>query len=227
MSRKVFYKIDNRNNAFTTFICDLRNLELECYQNCSFEYYVKQYGLFCFNEDDIQRAEKEMTRYNVQYIKVGLSDEYAIFKNSHQNLDNTEELDKDYIDNDSMNFIASDSFPRIILMPDGRQLLTEGTVAKSDYDKIKIYINSNERAGHNIPHIHAQYNTNRNYCVVSLVDLKIIEPKELKEGNAKTKKIIKLINDNLLKAREEWNRCDNLLKFVEENGVLTNKYAPH
>lgn len=109
----------------------------------------------------------------------------------------------------------------IICGPRETQILLEHTVTSKT--KLKLYINSNEITGHNIPHCHVHYKDIKNYCVLSLVDLEMIAP-EKNKSNAIIKEARDLLNLNLQDARKIWNEIHSVVGFEKDsNGKYTDK----
>lgn len=168
--------------------------------------------------------DKVLKENNFKFTKYDLENKYEEYLQETEPNESYEILDTSFLQGQQPIYILDVDVPEIILSSGENRSLTEGTVDRKD--NIKIYIHTNEKCGHHIPHIHVKYNENDNYCVLSLVDLSVIVPEKLKKSNAKLKEIRKLVTKNMQKARKEWNSCDNLLKFAEKDGVFLDDYAP-
>lgn len=116
--------------------------------------------------------------------------------------------------------ICESTFEHIICGEGITQVLTEGTVARKD--NIRIYINTNEETNHHIPHCHVDYNNEKNYCVLSLIDLTKIAP-DGDRRNAIIKKAQGVLRDNLQDARKMWNSIKSKGKFVFRDGQYTDE----
>ena len=122
---------------------------------------------------------------------------------------------------ENMVIISNQDVDKIICGSGTKQVFLEHKIAEKD--NIKIYINSNEITGHNIPHCHLKYNDNNNYCVLSLIDLEKIAP----DGNIKNAVVCKaqaLLGKHIQDARKKWNEVHSLMKFKVSDGKYTSDF---
>ena len=102
------------------------------------------------------------------------------------------------------------------IFEDGSLRLNEKSIRFEQ--KIKLVIHSNEQSSHNLPHVHAFYNS-REYVITIDDDFKLLKPEE-------EDKYIKYIRKAFLiphvqKCREYWNETNAIYKFVNnEDGKL-------
>lgn len=220
MENIVFYLLNiNTKESYSKFyeyIDYLNKYNISAYQNQFFQY--EAMGLDCGqlvyisieNEDVFLEI---LDKCKIEAEKKDILSDYNIWLKKRTI--KKERLKQINVDETTIEIIHEESFPKIYEALDGSQYLTEETIIKKD--KIRIYTNSNEQTGHHIPHVHIQYNEENNFCVVSLIDLSIIEPK----GNPKTariKKCINLLEIHINKARLAWNKTSGNIKFKVENG---------
>ena len=95
---------------------------------------------------------------------------------------------------------------------------TRGQI-KLELTELKARIHSNEIGRHNRPHVHVDFKNNGFVCSIDS-KIQIIEPEHCPIGIAK--RIEYVIAENLSKCRKEWNRCQTLIKFTE-NEINFNK----
>lgn len=185
----------------------------------SFGGYSNQNSLWSILSDKKLDFENSCQQVNIPFSLIDLDKEYAQYKKDHTLYKPSKQDD---IPEENKVSICKETFPSIICGKGTSQIFLEHYVGKKD--GIKLYINSNEITGHNIPHCHVKYNHINNYCVLSLVDAKKIAP----DGNLKNAVIYKaqnILQKNIQKAREIWNDVSSLMKFeINEHGHYTDKY---
>lgn len=169
--------------------------------------------------------ESLLEQNNIAYEKLELNNQYQEYLVTRTNNEPLENLDTSFLCNDEMDIILDIDIPLVICGPGTTRVFLEEEITRKD--KVKIYVHSNERCGHHIPHVHAKYNDNDNYCVISLVDISVLVPINLK--NAKTKDICELVSNHLQASRAAWNRTNSLLKFTKDKDGYTSTYckSPH
>ncbi len=90
-----------------------------------------------------------------------------------------------------------------------------GRIEIEDKIPIRAKINSNEITGHHIPHVHITYRSKDFVCSIN-DKIQILEPKKYLESDGRIIRDTISIPDNLRKCRTEWNRCQTLIKFNDE-----------
>lgn len=163
--------------------------------------------LFSVSENDCRKFETILSSFSYNYKKFDLNDAYKKWKASSDNQKET--LDDDFIDSDFIQVVGEYSFPEILETNNGTQILTEEEICRRDC--IKIYTHSNENCGHHIPHVHVAYNDERNYCVISLNDKSVIEPKNCRR--ARIKKAVQLLSEHYDEAVKAWNRTTGHIRI--------------
>ena len=223
MTDKVFYKLSIDNTQDFTDFCRYVNALNECnissHTENAFAYYIgMKEMLVSINKNDINKHEEILMQKKIGFEKLELEKEYQ--KYLDENYPVKEKLEDSFLDKDQINVIEEIRIPQIIEGPRGQQLLIEEKVAKED--GIKIYTHSNEQTGHNIPHVHIEYNNDRNFCVISLIDFSVIEPK--KSNFAKIKKCVELVKKYCQKCRQAWNKTSGRIKFrTDSYGIPTDE----
>lgn len=147
--------------------------------------------------------ESILSKEKIKFTKMNLDDEYATY------LDNctpneTSSIEKDYKIDESI-VVGIFEITQIICGAGESQLLLEKTIIKKD--KIKVRVNTKEKGKHHLPHAHIDYNSEENYCIISLMNYSVIKPDNF--HNAKIKKIIELLKGVEQKARKQWNMSDS------------------
>lgn len=128
---------------------------------------------------------------------------------------------QDDIPSENMIIICNRDVNKIICASGTKQVFLEHKIANKD--NIQIYINSNEIAGHSVPHCHVKYNEISNYCVLSLVDFKKLAPDKNKT-NAVVCRAQELLKGHIQEARKKWNEIDSPLKFKISNGEYSSEF---
>ncbi len=174
--------------------------------------------LWSISADKKSIFEESCKELNIKVYEIDLEKLYNKYvqQNTIYNPSPQAEISKeDQID------ICSQSFDHIICGAGTSQILLEHTIVEKD--NIRLYINSNENARHNLPHCHVHYNSRTNYCVLSLVDYQKLAP----DNNVKNAIICKaqrILSKHIQYARHLWNRIESPLKFKIVNGEYTNEY---
>lgn len=219
---KIFYKLDidtsQNYSDLSKFINLVSEHNIKCSNDNAFLSTVGVKG-FAVNIEakDKEKFEQLLYTNNIRFESLNLSEKY--YKYCLNTFPKKEKLDDTFIDG-SEDIIISIEIPQIIDGPNGKQFLTEGTIARKD--QIKIYTHSNERCGHHKPHVHCAYGDDNNYCVISLCSLEVIQPSNYK--SARVKKIIEIVTQNLDKCRLAWNKTSGLLKFkLDADGKPINE----
>lgn len=208
---KIFYKLDidtsQNYSDLSKFITLVSEHNIECYIDNAFlsTVGVKRFAV-SIEAKDKEKFEQLLHANNIKFELLNLSNQY--YEYCLNIFPKKEKLDDTFIDG-SENIIISIEIPQIIDGPNGKQYLTEETITRKD--QIKIYTHSNERCGHHIPHVHCAYGDDKNYCVISLCNLEVIQPSNYK--SARVKKIIEIVTQNLDKCRLAWNKTSGFLKF--------------
>jgi len=220
----VLIKINNKESfkPFCEFVNAIYNLNFQILLSYKFQYFCK----ISFEEGHLVYVDNEnkedflntLKKNEIPFEVKDLTNEYNAWTNNYNVV---EKLDDSFLTNDQQNIINSFDVPQIIEFPDGSQLLTEEEIVRKD--NIKIYTHSNEQCGHHIPHIHVEYNNVRNFCVISLKDFKVLQPKNI-EKRAKVKKCVSLLKMYIAEARLSWNKSSGKLKFKLINGKPTDDY---
>lgn len=178
-------------------------------------------NLYSLSSSDPKTFECLLDQHNIAYRKCDLEVQYQLFIQNHNPNEPIDRLETSFLCDENVVSIAETEIPEIICASGTSRILLEEEISRKD--KMKIYVHSNERCGHHIPHVHAKYNDNENYCVINLVDVTIIQPKDL--HNAKTKELCKFVNDNLQNSRAAWNRTNSLLKFKRIGDDYSSTYS--
>lgn len=183
-------------------------------------YHVHKLCLHSIEEQHKEHFEKILKDNGVSYMIVDLEEESNVLFGKKQS-DLKEKLDTDFLLNTEIEIVI-DEFIQVVMEGLGDQIiLHEEEVARRD--KIRIYTHSNEQCGHHIPHVHVEYNNDKNYCVIDLSNYDIIQPKDY--SSAKIKSIIPLLKEHIVQARTAWNRTTGMMKFILDNdGNPTDKY---
>lgn len=208
---KIFYKLDidtsQNYSDLSKFINLLSKNQIESFYDTTFLRSIEVRG-FVINiqAKDKEKFEQLLHTNNIKFELLNLSEQY--YEYCLDTFPKKEKLDDTFIDG-SENIIISIEIPQIIDGPNGKQYLTEETITRKD--QIKIYMHSNERCGHHIPHVHCAYGDDKNYCVISLCNLEVIQPSNYK--SARVNKIIEIVTQNLDKCRLAWNKTSGFLKF--------------
>lgn len=175
-----------------------------------FTQYLKKTDYICsISILDEYMFETKLKAAKISYEKFPLNKEYKDYIKSINLNDDYDRLKSSFLDEKNTILIAETEIGDAELYSDIAKTLLEGTVNKKD--KMKLYIHSNEKCGHSTPHIHAAFGDDKNYSSISLIDLQIIESNHA--YCKKDKMLIDFVEDNLQKARQEWNKCETLLKF--------------
>jgi len=227
---KIFYRIPLDLTNPYKFICLLSNHKNrdkigEIIIESSFGFSIGIDYLYSLKSQDSSNFESLLKDNQIDYEKLDLSHKYHVYQINHTANEPLENLDSSFLCNDEMDIVVDTDIPQIICGPGTTRVLHEEEIVRKD--NIKIYVHSNELCGHHIPHVHVKYNDNDNYCVISLVDVSVLVPKNLK--NAKTRDICKLVNTHLQKSRAAWNRTNSLLKFKKNKEEYTSSFyrLPH
>lgn len=222
---KIFYRIPMDLSNPYKLICLLSNHQDkdkigDVLIESSFGFSIGVNYLYSLTSQDSTFFESLLKENQIEFERLDLSHEYHEYQITHTVNEPLEDLDSSFLCDDEMDIIIDKDIPQIICGQGTTRVLHEEEIARKD--NVKIYVHSNERCGHNIPHVHIKYNDNDNYCVISLVDISVIAPKNLK--NAKTKDICDLVNTHLQKSRAAWNRTNSLLKFKKDKEEYTSSY---
>lgn len=227
---KVFYKIPLDVANPYKLVCLISNInnndELgNVLIESSFGFSIGIDYLYSVSEHQHTFFENILNENNIIYERLELNKLYNDYKKNHIANEPVENLDTSFFCDDCIDIFLDEDIPQIICgQGETRVLLEEEIVRK---DNIKIYVHSNERCGHHLPHVHVKYNDNDNYCVINLVDITVLVPSNLR--NAKTKVISDLLGHHIQKARAAWNRTNSLLKFIKNGDEYTSSYEkpPH
>ncbi len=179
---------------------------------------LKDFYLWSIQEDKQTLFEKSCKELNIVVKNYDQSFYYNEYKQQNQIYIPTKQ--KEIATTDCVE-ICSESFSKIICGPGTTQILLEHYI--DEKDSITLYINSNEITKHNIPHCHVKYKSDKNYCVLSLVDFTKIEP----DGGRKNAIICKaqsILKNNIQLARKTWNEIHSLFKFKMVEGQYTSEY---
>lgn len=184
------------NNSF--------NFDMEQKNNIKFNFLViiesrvkNEFIDMCSKNDIGFRFYDELIPEYERYVDMKVNEKESLSKNDFDNVQVYEVVTEKEIEP----IICGEGTTRILL---------EKTIEKTA--KLKIWIGSNERTGHHLPHVHADYD-NEKYAVFNLIDLSVIDSRAKTGLNAKTKELKELIEQNIIKAREIWNQTNALLKF--------------
>lgn len=181
----------------------------------------KDYCLWSITNNKKTDFEKVCSELGIEIQEINLEREYDVF------LDNAyvyKPAPMSEIPREQQVEICRKEVTPIICGPGTMRVLLEHNVGRKK-DGIRLYINSNETAVHNIPHCHVAYNSIKNYCTLSLVDMTKIEP------NGKTRNAVICVAQEILReciqdARKKWNEIDTITKFAQdEDGSYTNKFV--
>lgn len=219
---KIFYQLDFDTSQNDRDMCKFINLvskhKIETSFDTSFTYSIGLKQLVVKIEaTNKEKFEQLMAENNIKFKYLDLSEQYAEY--CLRAFPKKEKLDDTFVAGTEDIIISLEIFP-IIDGPNGKQLLTEETITRKD--QIKIYTHSDERCGHHIPHVHCAYGDDRNYCVISLCNLDVIQPLNYK--SAKIKKIKEIISENINKCRLAWNKTSSILKFkIDGDGNPINE----
>ena len=225
MDRIVFYFVDvdcrDSYRDFCNYVNGLYSYNVSVYWNQRFQYdYMKSLKgqLVYLSIEDEEIFKSILKKCNVSFEKKEILDKYNDWLDSRTV--KKERLDSNSIDENKMEVFYKEQIPEIIETLDGSQYLTEETVAKKD--SIKLYTYSNEQSGHFTPHVHVQYNQEKKFCVISLVDFKVLAPNNC-PLTPKVKKCIELLKDNIDDAREAWNKTNAQIKFKYVDGKISGE----
>ena len=219
---KKFYKINLDCSKSYKTLYDLiersRSEDIHWYQETGFSYFLKLGELYYSCDSNCcLKFERMLCDFNVKFEKKpdfgGRYQEYISTFPQNSNQAHDCSLENQVV-------VIEKRIQKIIEGSNGCQILTEESVANKD--SIKIYVESNEVCSHHIPHVHVSYNHDFNVLSISLVGFNVLAG----DGRgAKAKKAIDLLKDNIDKAREIWNKCNNHSKFdVNENGKLLSTF---
>lgn len=221
----ILIKINNKKSykPFCEFVYAIYDLDFQILLNYKFQYFCK----IDFNEgmlvyiDEVNKNTfiNALLLKNIPFEIKDLSNEYIIWMEKKDNI--YEKLDDSFLKLDLQETIVSIEIPQIIENPDGSQYLIEEEIIRKD--KIKIYTHSNEQCGHHIPHVHIEYNNIRNFCVISLKDFCVLQPKNCLKS-AKIKKCIALLMNYIDDARLSWNKSSGRVKFKIVDGRPTSEF---
>lgn len=223
---KVFYKIpldvtnpyklicliSNNNNQ-----AELGNIVVES----SFGFSIGIDYLYSLSEHQQTYFENLLNQNNIAYEKLEINKQYQDYKKNHIANEPLENLDTSFLCDDKMEVFLDVDIPQIICGQGETRVLHEEEIVRKD--NVKIYVHSNERCGHHLPHVHVKYNDNDNYCVINLVDITVLVPSNL--HNAKTRDICELLSCHIQTARAAWNRTNSLLKFIKSGDVYTSSFT--
>lgn len=190
-----------------------------CEKNKAYNELRKEYTLYSISSDKKTIFEKSCNETGIEVKQIDLEKLYDEFIQK-KSANNTTLLE--HIPEENRIYFCSKTIPHIEDNIGTRQNLYEFLINKKD-DELKLYINAEGKGKHNTPHCHVEYKNNENYCVLSLVDYRLLEPK----NGVRTKilnKAQELLQENIQHAREIWNRTDGLLKFKVVNGEYTAEY---
>lgn len=217
-----FYTIDlNCSKSYET-LCNLVNYscshQINWYQETGFSYYLKQKKIiYSCDGSDMEKFEEMLEKHGVSFERLNeIKKDYQVYLSTFpQN-----SICGERIPDKNQEMVFEEEFPRIVEGSNGSQCLTEETITNKD--KIRVYIESDEKCKHHIPHAHVDYNHEFNVFSISLIDFSILA------GNGKgpkAKKAIELLKNNIDKAKKIWNKCENHSKFdSNDKGELLNTY---
>jgi len=103
------------------------------------------------------------------------------------------------------------------IIQSGKQALLEHIVFSDN--NIYFNLHSNENTNHHRPHLHVVYK-NTEYIVT--IDYPITFLVGNPDGKLKSR-ILKIINDNIVLFRTEWNNIKSQVMFEILNGIITSK----
>lgn len=212
---KYYYTITpkNPNNPYET-VCFLANTfsHYSIILESKFAYYQNIHAcLFSVDADNQYDFEKTLYNHGYDFKKYDLYNEYLIWKEKTKKEPIKTKLDDSFLDNSTIIEVVNEVVPAIEYGENGRQILDEETICKKE--NIKLYTHSNEMCGHHIPHIHVEYGGDKNYCVISILDKRVLEPKNF--NNKIVKKAIDLLNQNYKQAVIAWNKTSGCVKMLE------------
>ncbi len=152
--------------------------------------------VFSIDEKDIEIFENHLKYLNLEYVRL-----------------------EDYRNG---SFISDESIEEILVVCDckiapiegERHTLNEGLIKQKD--SIKMYVRSHEQGCHNIPHVHFDYQGQKNICSVSIIDHIILANSRPISTKLKNE-IDVLINANITKAIECWNNSDAIIGVKQSN----------
>lgn len=220
----VLVKINNKESYrdFCKYVSAINKLNFQILWNYKFQHFCEisldegqlvyideQYKdeyIVCLKKNDISFEIKDLSSKYDEWVNIHCSKEV---------------LDDSFYNAECVQMVKEIEIPQIIELLDGTQLLTEEEIVRKD--GIKLYTHSNEQCGHHIPHVHVWYNDDKNYCVISLKDFKVIEPCNCLK-RAKIKKCVELLKKNINDSRLAWNRSSGNLKFKVVEGIPLDEY---
>ena len=165
-------------------------------------------SLYSIDSEKKESFESKLKEHGYSYQNMNLWSEYSQWVAVTKY--NKPKLNADFVKNSTILSIGEYEIPKIVETDTGAQYSTEQEICRKD--QIKIYTHSNELCGHHIPHIHIAYGDDWNYCVISLVDLSVIEP--CGYNGAKIKKSKEILAKHLNESRLAWNKTNGIIKFV-------------
>lgn len=213
---KIFYKLDIDYRKDLRSLCDFITLTyangIKSYIDYRFVYSLGIKGFVVGIEiNNKEQFESLLLSHDINYVFLGLSKEYSFYKsnNSHEKA--------------SINSLTSKNDDKIIPIftvnddvygsSKTSRTLSEGFLFKQA--QISIYIKSNEMSGHFVPHVHCNYGDKINYCVLSLIDMKVLSPKNKCLKNLS--KIVKVVSEHINECRVGWNKAISLIKFKTDS----------
>lgn len=91
--------------------------------------------------------------------------------------------------------------------------------------RLVIYVENGDEKFHHIPHCHARIGSDK-LCTIDLRDGKTFLAKSNgKEFKENSRKILNMLSNHLVEAREIWNKTTNLPKFKVKDGFVTSELA--
>lgn len=219
---KSFYSIELDCSEGYSTLCNLikksKRENIKWYQETGFSYFLELNKLFySCNEDDSEKFEKMLKDFNIRFEHVTcIQEKYELYLSTiPQN-----SVQREQICEEDKAIVFEEEVQKIIEGPNGTRCLTEETI--SCKDKIRVYIESNEKCNHHIPHAHVDYNHDFNVFSISLIDFAILARDS---HGVKGKKAVELLKNNIAKAKIIWNQCENHSKFDKGiGGELLNTY---
>jgi len=224
---RILYSINVDPTEFLRFVCLVANKTEQIKlgpvyfaNQFGFEQGLKDAHLVAIDSINKIMFEALLNENRIVYSVHKLTEEYNMFCNKKSDDNIYLPLDSSCMQEPDSQIIFEFEVSHIIQGTGTQQIFNEREIARKD--KFIILIHSNEKCKHHIPHVHVKYEK-IHYCVISLVDLSQIEP--IQKQNAISRQAVEFIKPNLQKAREEWNRCSNLLKFDSIDGIYQSTYS--
>ena len=175
--------------------------------------------LVYIDDKDTEVFLKKIKEKNISFEILDLNEKYDEFTKA-KCLPEIEKLDDSFFLPNDTEIVAEEEFSEIRELPDGSQYLTEEEIVRKDCIKLKVHLK--ETCGHHKPHLHAEYNDVKNFCVIDLKNFSIIEPKHC-ERRARFKKCIALAKKYVVQARLVWNKSSGIIKFKVINWIPTEE----